>query len=69
MVISFSGKSRGGAEVNFPPVSQLKKPPEDDSVATALELANLFNAPLPVWAYHMVQHPKTTYFHTIESII
>ena len=66
MVTSLSGKSRDGSEEDFSPVSQLKKPPEDDWVATAAELANLFNAPLPVRPYHIIQHPKTTCFQTVS---
>lgn len=66
MVTSLSGKSRGGSEVDFPPVSQLNKPPDDDWVATEVELANLFNAPLLVRPYHIVQQPTTTHFQTIR---
>lgn len=45
-----SGKSRGGKDFDPPPVSQPKRAPEaeDGFVATALELANLANAPLHV---------------------
>jgi hypothetical protein len=42
-----SGKSRGGTDFDPPPVSQPKRP-EDEFVATALELANLADAPLHV---------------------
>lgn len=39
------GKSRGGRELERSPVSQLKRPPEEDDLeATALELANLLLA-------------------------
>lgn len=42
------GKSRGGRALERSPVSQLKRPPEEDDLeATALELANLLLA----WPY------------------
>lgn len=38
----FKGISRGGKELDFSPVSQLKRPPEeDDFKAAQIELANL----------------------------
>lgn len=48
-----SGKSRGGKDLDPPPVSQPRRPPEEDVgfVATALELANLPDAQLHVRPY------------------
>lgn len=38
---SLSGKCRGGREDDFSPVNQLKKPPDDGLLATALVVAYL----------------------------
>lgn len=42
------GKSKGGDDEPLPPVNKLKRPPDDDLAATALELENLASVLLPV---------------------
>lgn len=58
----FKGKSRGGDDEALPPVNQLKRPPDDDLDATALELENLVSVLLPAWLFRvLILEPAARY--------
>lgn len=56
--IPLRGKSKGGEVEAFPPVNQLKRPPDDDLAATALELANLVSVLLHALPYCISQRQR-----------